>query len=263
MRKYFTITMMLLTFAFAKAQIGINTNSPSANAILQIDAQNPDSSYGGLLIPTVTQAQLASLSTDANAEGLVVFVDDNGTFCLKIYNTATENWDIINCLAAATELIISEYVEGSASGDKYVEIYNPTTDNVDLSNYKIILLRNGGTLPVDGTDQEYTLSGTLAPGQTYVIADDDATGFSGVDQAVTVLNFSGNDPILLTDLSNNIIDVIGIPGTDPGNGYAVDNADTENVTLRRNYDVQTPNSIWTPAEWSAYPVDDFGNLGQR
>jgi len=263
MKNRITLLIAVCFFAFAKAQVGINTTTPSNNSVLEIGAQNEDGSFGGLLLPTVTPAELASLATDADAEGLIVFVNDGGTLCLNVYNVSTESWDIVNCLGATSDILISEYVEGSDAGDKYVELYNPTTSSIDLSDYKLIVLRNGNDFPVSGSDLEYTLNGTIAPGGTFIISDDNPTSFTGADQQVTVLNFSGNDPVVLTDLSDNIIDVVGIPGTDPGDGYSVDEADTQNVTLRRNYNILNPNSTWTPSEWSAYPVDDFSNLGQR
>ena len=48
--------------------------------------------------------------------------------------------------AAAVDLIISEYVEGSRS-NKAVEIYNGTESAVDLSQYSIELYTNGKTSP--------------------------------------------------------------------------------------------------------------------
>ena len=44
--------------------------------------------------------------------------------------------------AAPTELLISEYVEGS-SNNKALEIYNPTEAAVDLSQYRLRQYSNG------------------------------------------------------------------------------------------------------------------------
>ena len=52
---------------------------------------------------------------------------------------------------SATDLFISEYAEGSGY-NKYIEIYNGTGSTVDLSNYEVWKISNGGTWP------EYTLS---------------------------------------------------------------------------------------------------------
>ena len=43
-----------------------------------------------------------------------------------------------------SELFISEYVEGW-SNNKAIEIYNPTANPIDLSEYMLIRYSNGGT----------------------------------------------------------------------------------------------------------------------
>lgn len=68
---------------------------------------------------------------------------------------------------ACSELFISEYAEGS-SNNKALEIYNPTGDTVDLSDYSIVRYRNG--LGVAGTPT--FLGGDLLPYMTYVVVID-------------------------------------------------------------------------------------------
>ena len=46
----------------------------------------------------------------------------------------------------ATDLFISEYAEGSGT-NKYIEIFNGTGQDVDLSNYQLWKVTNGGTWP--------------------------------------------------------------------------------------------------------------------
>ena len=45
-----------------------------------------------------------------------------------------------------TNLFISEYVEGSGN-NKVIELYNPTSDAIDLSNYALSRWSNGSTTP--------------------------------------------------------------------------------------------------------------------
>jgi hypothetical protein len=65
-----------------------------------------------------------------------------------------------------TDLFFSEYVEGSGN-NKGVEIYNPTSQSIDLSNYWVARYSNGSS--------EYTgggithLSGILEPYKTFVL----------------------------------------------------------------------------------------------
>lgn len=73
--------------------------------------------------------------------------------------------------AAATDLFISEYIEGS-SNNKAVEIYNGTGSPVSLANYQVMVFPNGSTTP-----STISLSGTLAHGDVYVVAHPSANGF--------------------------------------------------------------------------------------
>ncbi|HTL81110.1 MAG TPA: lamin tail domain-containing protein, partial [Bacteroidia bacterium] len=46
------------------------------------------------------------------------------------------------------DLFISEYDEGT-SNSKALEIYNPTPDSIDLSNYRLVRYSNGSSVGVD------------------------------------------------------------------------------------------------------------------
>jgi len=249
------------------AQVGINTANPNAAAVLDIEAQQTVG-FGGLQIPLVTPAQRNLISTTTASDGVLIYVDYTTNQCLEIYDGVTDSWQQITCRNNATELLISEYVEADSS-NKFVELYNPTATAINLSDYRIIILRNGGTLPVNGTDRDILLTGVIPAGDTFIIANGNQTFLpvASVDMLIpnagNPLDFGGNDPVLLTDLSYNIIDVIGIPGTDPGGGYPVDGQDTENNTIRRNLPITVPNGIWTPAEWTAFPNNDVSGLGSR
>ena len=95
--------------------------------------------------------------------------------------------------AQATNLIISEYVEGS-SYQKAIEIFNGTGAPVDLSTVSLKKQTNGaGTF-----GSELILSGTLANNDVYVIVNSTSggTNLAGqpyVDLATTsqAVNFNG------------------------------------------------------------------------
>ncbi|HCB18134.1 MAG TPA: hypothetical protein DEP76_13915, partial [Alteromonas sp.] len=71
--------------------------------------------------------------------------------------------------ALADDLFISEYIEGS-SNNKAIEIYNPTDTAIDLTGYRLEIYSNGGT----SAGTTIALSGMLASGDVYVVADNDA-----------------------------------------------------------------------------------------
>lgn len=79
------------------------------------------------------------------------------------------------------ELFISEYVEGSGN-NRALEIYNPTDQTVDLSEYSVGRFRNGSTTFTAGPIPE---GNSIGPDETFVIVIDkrDSTG-SGFNQAV-------------------------------------------------------------------------------
>ena len=106
-----------------------------------------------------------------------------------------------------TDLIISEYVEGSSS-NKYVEIYNGTGATVDLSNYKLRLYANGSATP-----SEVTLSGLLLNNQAIVYKNSASTIFTGTSTVNASVNFNGDDALAIYKISTNSnVDIFGVIG---------------------------------------------------
>ena len=173
---------------------------------------------------------------------------------------------IASCFGQTSDLIISEYAEGSGN-NKYIEIYNGTGANVDLSDYELWRISNGGSWP----ESTISLTGTLANGDVYIIAPSstspspDATILAAADLLNNIANFNGDDAIgLAKDIAGSfsLIDVIGTSGPDPGTGWnvaGVTNA-TANRTLVRKANVCDPNTNWissagtntADSEWIVY-----------
>lgn len=113
------------------------------------------------------------------------------------------------------ELFISEYVEGS-SYNKYIEIYNPTSQSIDLSSYVLKLEQDG-----KGTwTKEATLSGSLASKSVIIYKNSQATAYTG--EAIVnndVINFNGNDPVGLFK-NGELIDLFGASSETPGQAVA-------------------------------------------
>ncbi|WP_338766455.1 lamin tail domain-containing protein [Bernardetia sp. ABR2-2B] len=160
-------------------------------------------------------------------------------------------------------LFFSEYIEGSSS-NKALELYNPTGASVDLTDYRIELYTNGNTTIQNSLD----LTGTLAAGATYVIAN------AGADAAVTgaaditsnITFFNGDDVLLLKE-SGTVIDAIGQLGVDPGSGWTVGTGATNEFTLRRDCAVTFGDTdetdAYTPIDWVVFPRDTFDGLGEH
>jgi len=155
--------------------------------------------------------------------------------------------------AQISDLIISEYVEGSGN-NRAIELYNGTGAQIDLGIYKLERDLNG-----NGTfSYYYKLVGTLANGKTFVIGNPNATvelinKVNVTHQIIT--EFTGDDQIRL--LKNGVeIDRIGVSG---GVIFA------QNCTYVRNSDVVRPKpgeqDPRTNGEWVKYDNDFFNDLG--
>ncbi len=141
-----------------------------------------------------------------------------------------------------TELFISEYVEGSRN-NKALEIYNPTSDTVDLSKYRVTRWQNGSA----SWTSQYSdaLSGKLAPKDVVVLVLDrrDTTQI-GQDTPVVMplrlkadlflskdyntsfsMSFNGDDAMSLDKLNAatskyDLVDIFGKIGERPVPGWS-------------------------------------------
>ncbi|MBA4153159.1 lamin tail domain-containing protein, partial [Flavobacterium sp.] len=175
--------------------------------------------------------------------------------------STTPDFEVSNL---ATDLIISEYIEGSAT-NKLIEIYNGTGSTVDLSDYQLQLFSNGGITPTS-----LTLSGTLANGASLVYENTAQTIYAGtVIAANTVVNYNGDDAIALYKISTaSLIDVFGEIGNDPGAAWTVSGNTTVNKTLVRNSSVNqgalsSPGFPTLGTEWTMFDQDTASNLGSH
>lgn len=153
----------------------------------------------------------------------------------------------------ATDLIISEYLEGSGN-NKALEIYNGTGADVDLSNYSLQKEVNGA----GGFKGELKLTGTLANGKTYVLVNsgsniaDLKAKADKVEASIT--SFNGNDAVGLFK-NGSLIDVVGVVGNTANWGM--------DVTLRRKSSILSPNAAYVVDEWDIAAKDDISNIGMH
>ncbi len=197
--------------------------------------------------------------------------------------------------AQCTDIFISEYMEGTGN-NKGLEFYNPTSEAIDLSAYQLQRWSNGEGTATDWVD----LLGTIEAFGTWVLVngqtEDVELGGGAISPAVdpamqafadqldnpypapTYMN--GDDALVLVKNGDNVVDIFGKPGEDPGvawtndeaNGY-IDIGDgaawlTSNHTLRRKYEVQQgvtipPISFNTFAEYDTLAVNTWDGLGSH
>ena len=155
------------------------------------------------------------------------------------------------------DLFISEYVEGS-SNNKYIEIYNPTNETIDLSSYSLDLNTNGGeswSKDKGGFSSYSELSGTIGAKSTIVYKHAEAAIFEGEATTCGAANFNGNDPVGLFK-NGTLIDIVG--------KFANGSADfAKDVTLRRKSNVTSPSSTYDASQWETLSKDDVSGLGSH
>ena len=210
--------------------------------------------------------------------------------------TISMKGQIMDC----SELFISEYVEGTWN-NKALEIYNPTSDTIDLSAYIIVRYSNGITattpqnavqlqgfidpqdvhvgviekLDPNGAGQEAPVWDTLQAKADEFYCPDYNTSFA--------FYFNGNDALMLAkgsinDIDNaQIVDVFGKIGEDPVGGWtnvastgfvSSGYSWTENHTLIRKSttlvgDTDPLDLFNVGLEWDSIAVNNFDNLGSH
>jgi len=183
----------------------------------------------------------------------------------------------ISTMFAQAPLLFSEYAEGT-SHNKYLEIYNPTVDTVDLAEYAFPSVSNDPDL---AGSYEYwnTFDGgaSIAPGDVYIIAhgSSDSLILMQADQTHNYLS-NGDDGYALvygTESDYQIIDFIGDFNGDPGSGWAVAGVPdaTKEHTLVRKFSVSQGNSDWLlsagtntdDSEWLVFDQNDWTYLGSH
>ena len=196
-----------------------------------------------------------------------------------------------------SELFISEYVEGW-NNNKAIELYNPTSETINLSNYALSRWSNGASVPL-----RTVLEGFIEPNEAFVIGldkrDPNGEGFEAplwdgwyhFTDSVTLLAdsiyteesdlmskidlficpnyedgtmyFNGNDAVTLEDASGNIlIDIFGKIGEDPGDAWTDENGDywTKDQTLVRKSTVKSGFVYEPNAAYTFDPTLEWDSL---
>jgi len=168
------------------------------------------------------------------------------------------------CEGGTSDLLISEYAEGG-SNNKYIELFNGTGSDLDLSIYSVKLASNGGAW-----GNSLQLEGVLANGDVYVIANSGSVQYikDRADIYSSVTYFNGNDALALFN-DDVVIDVFGVLGESTYWPVAGVSSGGKDHTLVRKENVCSPNADWassagtdaSDSEWIVLGKDDFTNLG--
>ncbi|MDA8886824.1 lamin tail domain-containing protein [Bacteroidia bacterium] len=165
--------------------------------------------------------------------------------------------------AQCSDLYFSEYAEGS-SNNKYLEIFNPSDSTIDLSDYSIYMINNGGTSNNIG----FQLYGNLDAKGLFILSTNQADTAAIMSKADTVFgynsvcHFNGDDAVCLIK-GTDTIDVIGERWV--RSNWTVGTGSTKDYTLVRKSSVGSGQTDWTvgATEWDVYAKDDWTNLGSH
>jgi len=187
------------------------------------------------------------------------------------------------------DIFISEYVEGTFN-NKAIELYNPTTQPIVLDGvYSMGRDRDGAGVPMlvglTGTIQPFDVrvfaldkrdqngTGTEAPIAAELEAAADTFLNPVYVQSDSPMYFNGDDAFVLVKNGNQIVDIIGEIGFDPGSGWwepgdpntrwwTVDNTLIRKQTILGGVTVN-PAEFNPALEWDSLPADTYTELGQH
>ncbi|MBM3863318.1 MAG: hypothetical protein FJ385_05090, partial [Verrucomicrobia bacterium] len=247
---------------------------------VRVRAANASGTSGNSPSASQTTSQLAAPTTEAASD--------------VTYDSFTANWNAVDGATGyrvdvttvtsptTTDLIISEYVEGS-SNNKYLEIYNGTGADVSLSDYEVRCFSNGAST-ASSTQLLSNLPGnptTLASGQTILLSHPQAaltlpagvTAYAAGTTTPTfnsIFAYNGDDALALYKISTaSYVDIFGVIGTDPGTAWTDGSHSTLDKTLRRKLSVTggvttNPASFATlVSEWDVYNQNTVSDLGNH
>ena len=177
-----------------------------------------------------------------------------GLACVGMWATAAMN--------AKGGLIISQYYEGTGT-DKWIEIYNPGPDSVDMAagGYRLGLWSTAGRETwKTGRTNNYSavLTNTLAAGETFLYGDSNAVSpsYAVADMVGNVVYFNGDDSIVLYTgepyAFANVVDAIGFTNTTVAFG-------SDKSFVRTNTLTTGVNTDFNAAEWLTYTLANVEN----
>ena len=240
-------------------------------------ADNSASTWGSNLVITGFKDNVISFGTSGSgltaSQIAQVTIDNSGTLRIDDSGKLTTEVEVVNTL----DIFFSEYAEGS-SNNKYLEIYNPTSETISLDGYAYPNVSNAPTtVGVHEFWNTFETGATIAPGAVYIIAHGSADQ-TILDKANETHNFlsNGDDGYALakgTETDYTYIDFVGDFNGDPGSGWDVAGvtAATKDHTLVRKETVISGNTDWTASagtnaddsEWIVKDKDDWTDLGKH
>ncbi len=238
-----TSTSITVSWTASTDNVGVTGYDVYANSVLKTTVSGLTATITGLTASTsysiYVKAKDAAGNASASSNTIAVTTNSSGTG------------------GSATDLLFSEYIEGSGN-NKALEIANNTGASVSLSVYTVKKQTNGAGAWSTGL----ALSGTLSSGSKFTIVNSSMasscypTSSANISTTATELTFNGNDAVGLFK-NGVLIDIIGTFNGGTAN-FAAD------VTLRRKSTVTAPSTTFNLAsQWDSFTTDTCSNLGAK
>lgn len=135
------------------------------------------------------------------------------------------------------------------SADEWIELYNTTSSDINLSGWRI---------EDDDNDQIYSIgSGTIAAGSYFLIEDSQETTSIAADLIANLSLSNTGDKLVLKNASGDMVDIVN---TNAGNWYAGNNTTKASMERRNASDSNDSADNWTSNSGSNGALDRNGNV---
>eukprot|EP00939_MAST-03C_sp_MAST-3C-sp1_P002617 g2617.t1 len=257
-----------------------STTLAPSSATTTTEASTPTSTSGSAPTTTTTLApSSATTTTEASTPTSTSGSAQTTTTAAQSSSTTGAVPTTTMAPIVSARLFISEYSEGS-SFNKYFEVFNPSNESVDLSNYHWAVVTNAPSTPGEHeTYKDFESGAAIDAGGTFVVCNPNADPFilSMCNMTSSSFSHTGDDALCLTfgpETSHETLDCVGDYMGDPGNGWDVCgvNDATKDHTLKRKCSTLSGNhGNWTisagtdtnDCEWLVSSLDDWGNMGSH
>lgn len=164
-------------------------------------------------------------------------------------------------------LLISKYIEG-ANNDKAIEIYNGTTNAVDLSKYQLREYDNGSLTAT----RTMKLSGVLQPKECALVTREttgplppDAALQAGLTIRTNALRFNGDDVVVLYK-GGSFVDRLGQADTNASRTFWAKTMRDHTLVRKAAVTNGTSGAVtraFDLTQWDVLEKGDFGNVGHH